>query len=123
MLRLIKDNAIAEGEAVARLKREVGRWPGITTEPGMMPASLEFQLGGKVLGLVYPVPGGVPAADLILPTAIAEALVIQRRVRRNTMVPAPGWVTVELATEADVDNAVALFRGSYERLNRRLRLV
>jgi hypothetical protein len=123
MLRLTRDAAADEAAAIARLTREVATLPGISTEPGMMPASLEFHFKGKVLGQVYPVSGGAPAADLILPPAIAEALVIQCRARRNSMVPAPGWVTVELATEADVDNAIGLFRDSRERQNRPLRLV
>jgi Luciferase len=123
MLRQVKNEAVAEAEAVARIRREVGGWLGITIEPGMMPASVEFQFRGRVLGQVYPVLGGLAVADLIVPPAHAEALVIQRRARRHAVVPALGWITIELATEADVGNAIALFRDSYERQGRPLRLV
>ena len=88
-----------------------------------MRGSTEFHCRGRVIGSVYPVAGGEPAADLILPPAVGEALIAQRRARRHAMVPAPGWVTVPLATEADAENAIALFRDNCERQGRPLRLV
>lgn len=121
MLSLVKTQP--EIAAIEQVRAELAGWPGVVLEAGLMPGSTEFHHRGRVLGAVYPVPGGAPAADLILPAALGDALIAQRRAQRHAMVPSPGWVTVTLDTDAAVDNAIALFRGSYERPARSLRLV
>jgi len=121
MLSLV--NTLPESPALERVRAEVAKWPGVTLEAGLVRGSTEFHYKGRVLGAVYPVAGGEPAADLIVPTAVGDALIAQRRAQRHAMVPAPGWITVVLDTTAAVDNAIALFRDSYARQNRPLRLV
>ena len=123
MLRVVKDEAVAPADALAAVRAEVGRWLNVSIEPGVMPGSLEFQHHGRVLGSVYPVLGGEPAADLIVPPATADALIAQRRARANQLVPAPGWITVPLGSDAEIASAISLFRDSYERAERPLRLV
>ena len=123
MLSLVKNETVAAVAAMDAVRQAVGAWPGVSTEPGLMRGSVEFHHHGRVLGSVYPVLGGVPAADLIVPPAVGDALIAQRRARRNSVVPAPGWITVELGTEAEVANAIALFRDNFERHGRPLRLV
>ena len=122
MLSLVKDEAVAPVDALARVRREVGGWRDVTVEGGVMPGSLEFRHHGSVLGSVYAVLGGEPAADLIVPPAVGDALIAQRRARPNSLVPAPGWVTVPLGSEAEIASAIGLFRDAYERAHRPLRL-
>jgi len=120
MLSLVKD-APPELPAVERVRNELARWPGIVLEAGLMRGSTEFHHQGRLLGSIYPVAGGDPAADLIFPPAIGDALIAQRRAQRHALVPLPGWVTVRLASEADIENAISLFRENYQRHGRPLR--
>lgn len=123
MLRLVKDEAVPPADAIGAVCEAVTAMPGVTCEAALMPGGIEFHHHGRVLGSVYPVLGGVPAADLIVPVPLGDALIAQRRARANSLIPAPGWITVTLGGEAEIGNAIALFRDAHARAERPLRLV
>ena len=123
VLTVVKNEAVAATAAIDAVTQAIALLAGITIEPGLMPGGVEIRRGGRMLGQVDPVLGGAPRADLILAPERGESLVAQGRAAPNPMVPLPGWITLTLATEADVANAIGLFRDAHERRQPSLRAV
>jgi hypothetical protein len=123
VLTVVKNEAVAATAAIDAVTQAIALLAGITIGPGVMPGGVEIRRSGRMLGQVYPVLGGAPQADLILAPERGESLVAQGRAAPNSLAPLPGWVTLTLATEADVANAIALFREAHERRHPSLRAV
>ena len=97
-------------EASHRIEREVGSWDGVTARPHRF-GGVELRLGRRELGHVHP--GG--PVDLPFPRRIAEMLVETGRASRHRWLPGSGWVSKEIRSEEDADEAIELFRLAYER--------
>jgi len=72
---------------------------------------VELRLGRRELGHLHP--GGI--VDLPFTRGIREMLVETGRARPHHVLPGSGWVTRRVESEADADDALELFRLSYER--------
>jgi hypothetical protein len=93
-----------------RIRREVLSWPGVAAKPHQF-GGTEYDVGARQLGHVH----GDSTLDAPFPRAVRDALLREGRAQEHRFVPDSGWVTLDLETEADVDNAVALLRLNYER--------
>ena len=86
----------------ARIEQEVGSWEGVTVQPHRF-GGVEFRLGRRELGHLHQ-----SWADLPFTARIREMLLETGRATPHRA-GVNGWVSVEL------ENAVELFRLSYER--------
>jgi hypothetical protein len=96
--------------AGARIEQEVGSWEGVTAHRHRF-GGTEFRLGRRELGHLH----GDTLADLPFPRRISEMLVETGRAELHRFRPSSGWVSKPIAGEQDVDEAIELFRLSYER--------
>jgi hypothetical protein len=96
--------------AGAQIEREVASWEGVTAHPHRF-GGIEFRLGRRELGHLH----GDELADLPFPRRIREMLVDTGRAEIHRFRPDSGWVSKPIAGTQDVDDAIELFRLSYER--------
>ena len=96
--------------AGAQIEREVASWEGVTAHPHRF-GGIEFRLGRRELGHLH----GDTLADLPFPRRIREMLVDTGRAEIHRFRPNSGWVSKPISTEEDADEAIELFRLSYER--------
>jgi len=98
-------------ESIAsRITREVTSWPGVSAAPHRF-GGVEFRLGRRELGHQH----GDRLADLPFPVRVREQLVEEGRVSPHHVLPDSGWVSFRIRGEADVPEAIALFRLNYDR--------
>jgi Family of unknown function (DUF5519) len=93
-----------------RIEREVGSWEGVTVHPHRF-GGVEFRLGRRELGHLH----GDRLADLPFKRTIRDMLVETGRAQPHHVLPDSGWVSRPIRGEEDVDEAIELFRLSYER--------
>jgi hypothetical protein len=72
---------------------------------------VELRFGRRELGHLH----GDRIADLPFPRRVRDELLAAGRARPHHVLPDSGWVTVSIATPAEVENALELFRMAYER--------
>ena len=102
---------MAQVEATGkRITETVGSWPEVETAPHRF-GGVEFRLGRRELGHIH----GDRIADLPFPRRIRDELIAEGRARPHHVLPDSGWITTSIATPADADNAIELFRLGYER--------
>jgi hypothetical protein len=90
-----------------RIRAEVASWDGVAVRPHRF-GGVEFRLGRRELGHLH----GDRIADLPFTRRLRDELIAAGRARRHHVLPDSGWVTCSLE---DADEAIALFRLSYER--------
>ena len=93
----------------ARIATVVTSWEGVTEHDHRF-GGREFRLGRRELGHLH----GDRLADLPFPTRIAAMLVETGRAEPHRFARG-GWVSFPIRGDEDVDEAIALFRLSYER--------
>jgi hypothetical protein len=71
---------------------------------------VELRLGRRELGHLHP-----QLADLPFTRRIRDMLIETARAQPHHVLPDTGWVSRPLETDDDVDEAIELFRLSYER--------
>ena len=103
----------AQPDAAAQIATSVAAWPGVTAVRHSR-GGLEFRLGGRELGHLH----GSRIADLPFPRRVRDELIAAGRAQRHHHLPDSGWVTVPLDRPSGVQQAVGLFRLSYERAQR-----
>jgi hypothetical protein len=97
--------------ASERIAAEVESWDEVETGPGRF-GSVRFTVGRRELGHLH----GDSIADLPLRPEVARELISSGKARDHRHTPPDsGWVTIELATDEDVDRVIELMRSSYER--------
>jgi hypothetical protein len=94
----------------ARIEREVSSWDGVSVHPHRF-GGVEFRLGRRELGHVH----GDRLADLPFRRTVRDMLVETGRAEPHHVLPDSGWVSKRIASDADADDAIELFRLSYER--------
>ena len=98
------------GGYASRIEREVGAGTASPSAPHRF-GGVELRLGRRELGHLH----GDALADLPFPRRIADMLVETGRAERHHVLPDSGWVTRQIRSEEDVDEAIELFRLAYER--------
>ena len=94
----------------ARIEREVAGWEGVTVHAHRF-GGVEFRLGKRELGHLH----GDRLADLPFKRTMRDMLVETGRAIPHHVLPDSGWVSKRIETEEDADEAIELFRLSYER--------
>jgi len=97
-------------DIAGRIEREVGGWAGVTVHDHRF-GGREFRLGRRELGHLH----GDRVADLSFHRPIRDMLVETGRAQPHHVLPDSGWVTKRIAGDGDADEAIELFRLSYER--------
>jgi Family of unknown function (DUF5519) len=93
-----------------RVEREVGSWEGVTAGPHRF-GGTEFCLGRRELGHLH----ADGTADIAFHRGIRDMLVETGRALPHRWLPRSGWVSKPIASAEDADDAIELFRLSYER--------
>jgi hypothetical protein len=96
--------------AAERIRAEVGSWEGVSVHPHRF-GGVELRFGRRELGHLH----GDVLADLPFTRRLRDMLVETGRARAHRVLPDSGWVSRTLETEHDVEEAIELFRLSYER--------
>jgi hypothetical protein len=92
-----------------RIEAAVTSWDGVTAHDHRF-GGREFRYGRRELGHLH----GHRLADLPFPKRIAAMLVETGRAEPHRFAQG-GWVSLPIRDEQDVDEAIELFRLSYER--------
>ena len=93
-----------------RIAATVASWPEVETAPHRF-GGVEFRIGRRELGHIH----GDRIADLPFPRRIRDELIADGRARPHHVLPDTGWVTTPIGRPDEADNAIELFRMSYER--------
>ena len=96
-------------QAQKRIAEQVASWEGVVASPHRF-GGTEFKMGRRELGHVH----GDYQADIVFPMRVRDRLVAEGRVEPHHVIPDSGWVTFRFRKEADVYEAVKLFRLSYD---------
>jgi len=88
----------------------VAGWPGVETAPHRF-GGIEFRLGRRELGHLH----GDRLADIPFPRRVRDELIAGGRAEAHHILPLSGWISLPLRGPADVENAIELFRLSYDR--------
>jgi hypothetical protein len=96
-------------DAQKKIVSEVSSWPGVSAEPHRF-GGTEFRLGRREIGHIH----GDYQADIPFPIDIRDQLLSERKAERHHILPESGWITFRFRKEQDVQNAIQLFRKSYE---------
>ena len=97
-------------DIAARVVAEVATWEGVTQHEHRF-GGVEFRLGGRQIGHLH----GERWADLPFHRTIRDMLVETGRAQPHHVLRDTGWVSKQIASDADVDDVIELFRLSYER--------
>src|SRR4029453_3467096 len=94
-----------------RITQVIASWDGVETGPGRF-GSTRYLLGRRELGHMH----GDSLLDLPLPPALKRELLAAGTVEQHRWTkPTSGWVSFRLKEPADVERAIELLRGQYER--------
>lgn len=96
-------------DAPKKIHATVMVWPEVTAHAHRF-GGTEYRLGKRELGHVH----GDYLVDIPFPKKVREEIVRLRRAEAHHILPESGWVSCFLRTPAEVENALALLRQSYE---------
>ncbi|HEY3612757.1 MAG TPA: luciferase family protein [Gaiellales bacterium] len=98
--------------ASEQITEAVGAWPGVTAGPGARGA-FSFTLGRRELGHLH----GDRVLHIGFPKGVWHELFAAGRIEHHPVFPdTPDFAARQLASEADVADAIALLRLNYERV-------
>ena len=98
--------------ASERITAEATSWPGVTAGPGER-GEFAFKVGRREIGHLH----GDRAAHFGFPKEVWHELFEQGRIGYHPVFPGkPGFGARLIATEADVDDVIAMLRLNYERV-------
>lgn len=95
----------------------VGTWPGVSTGDNGR-EGMQFLYGKVELGHMH----GNHVVHLPMPKAIRNELIEAGRATAHPVLPESGWVQRLIASAADTEDVIALFRMNYERASQRSRV-
>ena len=95
-------------EQIEHIKQTVTGWPGMTANPHRF-GGLEFNLGTVEVGHIH----SDGMVDIPFNSKIRDQLLAEKRVEPHHLLPETGWITFYIHSEADVEQAIWLFRLSY----------
>lgn len=96
--------------AAERIRAAVASWEGVSAHPHRF-GGIELRLGRRELGHLH----GDALAELPFTRRLRDMLVETGRATPHRVLSDSGWVSRPLVTDEDVDEAIELFRLSYER--------
>jgi Family of unknown function (DUF5519) len=96
-------------EAEAKIVKEVSKWSGVTASPHRF-GGTEFRLGRREIGHVH----GDYQADIAFPLKVRNELVTEGKVQPHHILPNSGWITFRFTEDSDLEQAIGLFKLSYE---------
>jgi hypothetical protein len=98
--------------ASERITAEATSWPGVTAGPGER-GEFAFKVGRREIGHLH----GDRAAHFGFPNEVWHELFEQGRIGYHPVFPGkPGFGARLIATEADVDDVIAMLRLNYDRV-------
>jgi hypothetical protein len=95
--------------AQERISKEVAKWKGVIATPHRF-GGTEFKLGRREIGHIH----GDYQADIAFPKTIRDQLVAEKKAQPHHILPQSGWITFRFRSDADVYQAVDLFKLSYD---------
>jgi hypothetical protein len=99
---------------VDAIVQRVTAWDGVTAQPHRF-GGIEFNLGAVEVGHVHR--SGM--VDIPFTRRLREQLIPAGEAELHHLLPETGWITFYVRHDADVDQAVRLFRLSYLQKSRR----
>ena len=87
----------------------VTSWDGVTAQPHRF-GGLEYVIGRREIGHIH----GNSLVDIPFPRKVRDEIVRAGRAQPHHVLPESGWVSFYITQEADVEQAIALLRESYE---------
>ncbi len=92
-----------------KIHAAVTKWPEVAAHPHRF-GGTEYRLGKRELGHIH----GDALVDLPFPKKVRDEIVAAGRAEAHHILPESGWVSCYLNQTADVENAIALFKQSYD---------
>jgi hypothetical protein len=84
-------------------------WPEVTAHSHRF-GGTEYRLGKRELGHIH----GDALVDIPFPKKVRDEIIAAGRADAHHILPESGWVSFYLNTAADIDNAIALLKQSYD---------
>jgi predicted DNA-binding protein (MmcQ/YjbR family) len=95
--------------AQVRISEAVTSWAGVTAQPHRF-GGVEYVIGRREVGHIH----GDQLVDIPFPKKVRDEIVAAGRAQPHHILPETGWISFYLRHEADVEQAIALLRESYE---------
>lgn len=92
-----------------RIHAAVISWPEVTAHPHRF-GGTEYRLGKRELGHLH----GEALVDIPFPKKIRDEIVAAGRAEAHHILPASDWVSFYLNEPDDIENAIKLFKQSYD---------
>jgi hypothetical protein len=96
-------------EARQKIHEAVSIWPGVTAHPHRF-GGTEYRLGKRELGHIH----GDHLVDIPFPKKVRDEIIAAGRAEPHHVLPDSGWVSFYLDEPADIEQAIALLRQSFE---------
>lgn len=91
------------------IEQAVLSWPGIEAKPHRF-GGTEYVIGKREIGHIH----GEWLVDIPLPTKVRDAVIDAGKAEPHHVLPDSGWISKYLRQPKDVDEAVELFKLSYD---------
>lgn len=92
-----------------KIHASVISWPEVTAQAHRF-GGTEYRLGKRELGHIH----GDALVDIPFPKKVRDEIVAAGHAETHHILPESGWVSFYLNEPADIANAIALFKQSYE---------
>jgi len=92
-----------------KIHAAVTSWPEVAARPHRF-GGMEYRLGRRELGHIH----GDALVDIPFPKKVRDEIVAAGRAAAHHILPESGWVSFYLNETADIENAIALFKQSYD---------
>ena len=104
---------------IEKIKKEILRWPYVTSEPHRF-GGIEFLLNKREIRHIH----NEGLADIPFPMKIRDELVNSGRVKPHHVLPHSGWISYWFHNneEEDVSTVIQLFRMRYEQLEPKVQI-
>ncbi len=91
------------------IQKRLSQWPGLTAHPHQF-GGTEYRIGTREIGHIH----GDWLVDIPFPTKVRNEIVAAGRAEKHHILPDSGWISFYLREPADIEQAIQLFRESYE---------
>lgn len=93
----------------SKIEQAVMSWTGIEAKPHRF-GGTEYVLGKREIGHIH----GEWLVDIPFPTRVRDEVIAAGQAEPHHVLPDSGWVSLYLREPKHVDDAIALFRRSYD---------
>jgi hypothetical protein len=101
--------------AAAAIRTAVAAWPGTRNTPHRF-GGIAFLIGIREIGHVH----GDRLLDVPFPRTVRDELIAAGKVQPHHYLPDSGWISFWIEQQADVDEAIAILRRSYDLITAQL---